>query len=168
MSVKPGRTAAKILKIFGIVIIVLGILFAIIFCGVVGGIMKKKASDIRIELSQFQEQGALQCKGTVLQSSESKQGVTQTKIGYYIEMDGSYYETSYAVSNSRFEEGSEVLVYYNPDKPEECMVPDLFTETYEFISRIFILVGAIIGGVFVVIGNVMLIVGSVLKKKKNR
>ena len=90
---------------------------------------------------------------------------SSTTIEYYSEMDDSYYQVAFSVSNSSFREGDSIVIYYDEDNPGSCMAPDLVEGTYETLGTVFYGVGAGAGVFFGIMGLGLLIGGIVLIKK---
>lgn len=159
MKTKP--TAGTTITVIYIVAMVLGIIFACVFCGV-GVFMKTKNNSTRKEFAEFQKKGAVQTEGIVV-PNDGKKG---TRVQYYVEEEDAAYEVSYSVAHSDYPVGKRVTVYYSLSDFSECMFPDLYTDTYGFLSKLFFLIGAVLGGVFFLAGNTLHLVSRAIHKKK--
>ncbi len=162
------KTSTLVLKVIGIIAISLGLFFIIIFSAVIGGIMKLNVRNIQKEFTEFQRKGAISCSGIIVQDSASGSGGSGTTIRYYVAETGDEYEVSYSVSNSSFPEGTHVTVYYDSADPSQAMVPELHIETFEFLEKIFVIMGVVMGGILILAGTILLIISIVQKKRGSR
>lgn len=156
---KKKRTAVTVLTVVSIVIVVFGVLFGAIFGGV-GYIMKKAADSSQEEFAEFMEKGAIETEGVIIPSSGDG-----TTVQYYVEEEDTTYEASYSISHSKYPVGKHVTVYYSASDVSECMFPDLYAETYGLLNKIFLIIGAFIGGFFLLAGIILFIISRVLNKK---
>lgn len=124
--------------------------------------MEKSVDTVKEELSEFKENGAIKCRGTIVDKDSNYDRTHSTTVEYYVESEDRYYEVSYSVSNSDYGVGDEVDVYYDATSPKKCMVPELHMSTYGTLSNAFFAVGGIIGIVMVAIGMIAVVVGVIL------
>lgn len=158
---KNSKKAVGFLLIaFGSFFLMVGLLVGGIFLAV-GSALSSEIEQEMNEFSSFQE-SALETTGEVI---EADSDASCTTFEYYAESDGSMYEVTYDGYFSDYTRGTTVTVYYDKNDPSLCMIPDFTKASYEFLKNIFMLIGGIVGGVFVVIGLPMLIGGIVIKKK---
>ena len=157
-------------KIIGIVLIIFGsfffftgLMFAVVFLGV-GNIMEKNVTETNSNLDEFKKNGAVECVGVVIDQDDNYGQTDGTCVQYYVESEDCYYYVSLNVESSEYGIGKEITVYYDPENPDDCMVPDLVTATYGIIDNVFSGIGGILGTVFIVIGLTFFVIGIVLRK----
>lgn len=155
------KTTGTVLLVIGIVALALSLLFMSIFCGI-GAFMKVLEKQTQEELEAFQKKGAVQTQGVIVGDSHSGNG-SDTTVQY--DAEGETYEVSYSVSNSSYRIGKVVTIYYSETNHEECMCPDLFIDTYHLVYKVFVIIGASVGGVFFIAGMIMLLIGIRMRKK---
>lgn len=151
------KVAGILMSVFGGLFLLLAIIFAVVFLAV-GGSMGNAKENAERELEEFAGH-AMQTYGVITDADGS------TTVEYYSEVDDSYYEVTFSVSNSAFGEGDSVLIYYDEDNPGSCMAPDLVEGTYETLDNVFSGIGAGLGIVFGIAGLGLLIGGIILIKK---
>lgn len=152
-------------KIIGIILTVLGGLFllmALLFGLIFGGIGTAMNTDVSSDDSFVLEPTTRSCSGKVLQAEEG------TTVVQY-EVDGESYSVALNLYSSSYPAGTEVTVYYNETKPEECSVPEIYDSIFGIIGTIFSGFGIGFLIVFGILGVVFLVVGIILimsSKKK--
>lgn len=146
---------------FGSFFFILGILIGGGFL-TVSGIMNSSIKEQQKELEVFKEH-AVETTGIVLDAGDGG-----TRIGYYDATEPIWYEAKFDAYYSKYDEHSEITVYYDEQNPEKCMVPELTIGVLDMLVNIFRIIGGIILGIFVLLGLLMVIVGFVLKKKPTR
>ena len=151
------KVAGIIMSVFGGLFLFSAVIFAIVFLAV-GRIMGNVRQNAAEEFEEFSKH-AVETYGTITDVDSS------TTIEYYSEMDDSYYQVAFSVSNSSFREGDSIVIYYDEDNPGSCMAPDLVEGTYETLGTVFYGVGAGAGVFFGIMGLGLLIGGIVLIKK---
>ena len=144
------------LTVFGGIFLFMGLLFGVIF-GIVGGAMGGAADDVNAEFEEFAEY-AVETTGVVVDAGDGA-----TTVEY--EADGDYYQVDYTISTSEFGQGDYISVYYDPDNPYSCMVPELESGAIEMMGGIFSGVGIGVGIFFVILGLAFMIPGIILIKK---
>lgn len=155
------KAAGTVLLVIGIVALALSLLFMSIFCGI-GAFMNIRVKQTQEELEAFQKKGAVQTEGVIVGDSHSGDG-SDTTVQY--DAEGETYEVSYSISNSSYRVGKLVTIYYSERNNEECMFPDLFIDTYHLLYKVFVIIGASVGGVFFIAGMIMLLIGIRMRKK---
>lgn len=160
ISNMTGRRTA--LFVIGIVALTFSLLFMSIFCGI-GVFMKVRVKQTQEEFEAFQREGAVQTDGVIVANSHSDDG-NDTIVQY--DAEGETYEVSYSVSNSSYRMGKVVTVYYSERNNAECMFPDLFIDTYHLLFKVFVIIGASVGGVFFVAGMIMLLLGIRMRRRE--
>ena len=163
-----GKKAAGLgITIVGGILLAVGLLLALIFCGI-GGIMKHASDSYNEKLGSFVKEGAIECDATIVARTRLTDGTEETTVEYYVESEEESYRVTFPLWNSEFQEGRSVKVYYNVDDPTECMFPEIYIANYTMFQKIFMIVGGVIGGIMSFIGLPLLIVGIVLMVKKKK
>lgn len=147
-------------KVIGIVLTVLGgfgILFAIIFGVVFGGLGIAFQANSNSDDGFLQKSTTMSCYGEVISVEDSV-----TTIQY--EVDGGLYEVDFNMQSSGYPVGTGVTVYYNDNQPEECRVPELTEATFGTLGGVFGGFGIAFAILFGVFGIVCLVVGIILIK----
>ncbi|MBE5883966.1 MAG: hypothetical protein E7291_06075 [Lachnospiraceae bacterium] len=152
------RIAGGIMIFIGVILLFMAIIFSVVF-GFVGNTMEAMQSSTNEEWEEFAEY-AVETIGEIVDVDDS------TTVAYFVESENAYYETTLSVSNSAFNEGDLVAVYYDEDSPRDCMVPEIYSSTYGTLNTVFSGVGIGVGIVMAVFGLPILIVGIVLIRKK--
>ena len=150
------KVGGIVLAVFGGLFLFLGLLFGVIF-GIVGGAMGGAADDVNAEFEEFSEY-AVETTGVVVDAGDGA-----TTIEY--EADGDYYQVDYTISTSEFGQGDYISVYYDPDNPYSCMVPELESGAMEMMGGIFSGVGIGVGVIFIIVGLAFMIPGIIMLKK---
>lgn len=155
-------------KVIGIILTVVGglsLLMALIFGLIFGGVGTAMNGVSDSAGDDIQNSNTASCYGEVLSVEDSR------TVVYYVVGDEEY-AVELHVSTSQYPEGSQVTVYYNSTKPEECSVPEISEAAFGTIGSVFSGLGIALVIVFGGIGIVGLIVGillirSAVKQKNN-
>lgn len=156
------KAKGTVLLVIGIVALAFSLFFTSIFCGI-GVFMKVRVKQTQEEFDAFQREGAVQTEGVIVDNSHSGDG-SGTTVRY--DAVGETYEVSYSVKNSSYQTGKVVTVYYSETNNAECMFPDLFIDTYYLFYKVFVIIGASVGGVFFIAGMIMLLISIRMRKRK--
>ena len=152
--------------VFGSILTILGLLFAVIFfaTGSVANDEELMGDKLQEKFDSF-ARNALETTGEIV---EIDRDAGTTKIGYQSEIDDAYYELElYTVLND-YSEGDAIEVYYNMDDPSDALVPEIYDVAADMVVGVFFIIGVVAACVGV-LGLILLIVGIVLvvKGKKN-
>ena len=158
---KAKKIAGIALTVFGSLFLFMGLIFLVIFLAV-GGSMSSVQEQTQSDLEEFIDSGAIACEGEVIEVDST------TSIEYYVEEEEAFYIMEYSVTNSSYDEGTSVTVYYDPDDPGQAIAPELLEGTYSFLGGIFSVIGGVLGVIFGLAGGGMLIGGIVLIRKAKK
>ena len=163
-----GKKAAGLgLTIVGGILLGVGLLLALVFCGI-GGIMQHASDSYNEKLASFIEDGGIESEGVIAARTNLSDGTEETTVNYYVASEDEVYSVTFPIWSSEFQEGKSVKVYYNEKNPTECMFPAIYIANYTMFQKIFTIIGGVIGGIMSFLGLPLLIVGIVLMVKKKR
>lgn len=151
-------------KVIGILLIVFGgiNLFSAILMGIIfyiTGAAMGSAKDILDEEWEVFSVSALETVGYITDDDDG------TTVEYYSEVDGRKYTAQFSFENSKYPEGETITVYYDPNDPSECMIPDLSQGTLGLLEMVFSGIGIVVFLICALFGVAMLVGGILLEKK---
>lgn len=139
----------------GIFLFVGGIVGAVFL--IVSSVMKSIVTDFETELEEFRTYAVIG-EGEIVDAYD---GGTEIR---YEDTEGNVFFKSFNIYSSDLGVGTYLTVYYDPENPAECMVPDLESGVLASIYKIFNVVGWIVLILFGGIGIVVMIMGFIASK----
>ncbi len=167
MQKNHRKESATVVLVIGVAILVFALFLSGIF-GIVGVVMKRLVTSTERELAEFQKQGAKETNGVVLGTIHLSDDDEATRIKYYVSEEDTWYECQYPLVSSDYLEGTEIVIYYNPEDPTDIRFPDLYISTYNLYTLVASWIAGILGGIFSFGGIVIIIIGVVLRKTANK
>lgn len=153
-------------KIIGIILTVFGgfgILFALIF-GLVFGGLGMGFSEAAKSDQDYISDGYASCMGTIVSTEGSGDYTSgpssKTTITYTV--DGLEYQGTLNIYSSSYVKGDAVTVYYDLSNPNHFEVPEISEAAFGTMSAVFSGVGIIFAVLFGFVGIILLIVGVIL------
>lgn len=150
-------------KVFSILLIGTGILTLFIAL-ILGGVFKFTGDTIGKEKDRTAKKWetfkdtAIETQGVITDVNDG------TTISFYVAGDG-YYDIHLSMTNNVYPVGREVTVYYNPEHPDDAMVPEVTDSTYGIINFVFSGMAIVVCVIIGVTGLAFLIIGIILGKK---
>lgn len=154
------KVAGIIMSVIGGILLFIVVIYAIVIFAV-GGAVGKAKEDLEEKLENFYAH-AVETEGVITNVNVDNGLAT---VEYYAEVDDSYHQFMFLVSNSDFKEGDAIVIYYDKNNPAASMAPDWQKEAFETFGPVSYDVGAGEGIFFTIIGLGLLIGGIVLIKK---